>query len=362
MIVSLVKETKVGEKRILLLPEQVKELARICEIYVEVDAGVMLGIHNKEYEKIGAKIVDKNTAWNKADLIVKLKCPSIEELDSMKEMASIASLFHAEVKPEIVDILLEKKITSYSFEYFKNSEGIFPLMKATGEISGKQAVIYAAYHLQSHLSGSGKLLCNCSLVDGAKIAILGFGNVGKPAAEMAVALGAEVVIFRWGNESVGSVSINGINIKCFPWDKNIIDEVIPNCDVVIGAIRISTFDTPIFLHETVLKKMKKGSVIVDVTAGYGSGYIETSKKTTTLAEPYFISNGIKHIKIRELPLGVHQSSAYQISRIYGPYILNLIESLNRNEAYSIAENGIITKNGKLVNNQVKRHYNLKFKE
>jgi len=266
------------------------------------------------------------------------------------------------VAPEIIDLLIEKNVTSYSFEYFCDENNHFPLMRATGEISGKQAVIYAAYHLQSHIGGSGKLLPSCSTIAGAKIAILGFGNVGQAAAEMAVLMGAEVVIFRWSSHFQSTVTVNGKQIRCFELNKESIDDIIPMCDVVIGAIRISTFDTPVILNSEVIGKMRPGSILIDVTAGYSSGYIETSKRTTTLNNPFYISHGVKHIKIRELPLGVHYTAAKQISAIYGPYIYEMIKALKSGDRYSIADRGIITRNGKILNSQILRHYNVRFKE
>ena len=107
--------------------------------------------------------------------------------------------------------------------------------------------------------------------------------------------------------------------------------------------------------------MRPGSVIVDVTAGYGHGYIETSDEITTLDNPYRIVNGVKHIKIRELPLGIHQTAANQISSIYMPYIRDLIQSLQNGKTDPISSNGVITTNGRITNPQVSRHYKKRYK-
>lgn len=361
MIVSLVKESRKNEKRALLLPKEVYELSQICDFHVEESTGFGLDLSDEDYQKAGAKIVDHLSAWSCSDLILKLKCPSIDEIMEIQDKKSIAALFHAEVAPEIIDILIQKEITAYSFEYFKDENGNYPLMRATGELSGQQAIIYAAYHLQSHLSGSGRSLMSCSTMSGATVAVLGFGNVGQAATKLALNLGAKVILFRWSGDSICQIKFNGHVIECYPWNQVYLNKIVPNCDVVIGAIRISTFDTPIFLGKEIIYKMRPGSVIVDVTAGYGHGYIETSDETTTLNNPYHIVNGIKHIKIRELPLGIHQTAANQISSIYMPYIKHLIQSLQNGKTDPISSNGVITMNGRITNPQVFRHYEKRYK-
>lgn len=362
MKVSLVKESRAGEKRTLLLPNDVHNLCTVCNFQVEESTGVGLGIPDHEYASAGASIIDHKLAWSSADLILKLKRPSVNEIREMNDHSSIAALFHAETAPEIVDVLIQKRITAYSFEYFKDKKGNFPLMAATGELSGQQAIIYAAYHLQSHLEGSGRSLASCSTMGGAKVAVLGFGNVGKAATKLALSLGAEVILFRWSEKKHAVIEFEGHQIQCFPWDKSEARKVIPSCDVVICAIRISTFDTPVFLEKETIQNMRRGSVIVDATAGYGHGYIETSGKRTTLDNPYHIIYGVKHIKIRELPLGIHQTAANQISAIYTPYIKKMILAIKKGKIEPTSENALITRNGTICNPQVLRHYELRYQE
>jgi len=361
MIVSLVKESRKGERRALLLPKEVCELSKICDFQVEESTGNGLNLTDEDYAKAGARIVDHISAWSCADLILKLKCPTVDEIQEMQNQKSIAALFHAEVAPEIVDFLLQKRITSYSFEYFKDDNGCFPLMAATGELSGQQAIIYAAYHLQSHLDGSGRSFTSCSTMSGAKVAVLGFGHVGKAATKLALCMGADVVLFRWGENTYSQMEFEGHLLQCFPWNTLNAREIIPTCDVVIGAIRISTFDTPIFLGKEIVQQMRPGSIIVDVTAGYGHGYIETSDEVTSLNEPYRIVYGVKHIKIRELPLGIHRTAANQISTIYMPYIKSMILATKNGETDPISKRSIITKDGSIFNPQISRHYQLRYK-
>ena len=195
MIVSLLRERRPGELRVLLLPEDAARLCKICWLQVETGAGLGLGIPDDAYAHAGARIICGEDAWASADLLLKLKAPSVAEVRRIRRCASIAALFHAEGNPDVVAELLARDITAYSFEYFQNDDGSFPLMAATGEIAGRMAVIYAAYHLQSHLDGSGISLPACTHAPAAKVAVIGYGNAGRAAAAAALALGAEVTVY-----------------------------------------------------------------------------------------------------------------------------------------------------------------------
>ena len=137
MIVSLLRECLPGELRVLLLPKDAVQLCEICDLQVETGAGRSLGIPDDAYVQAGARITGTPDAWGTADLLLKLKAPTLAEVRRIRCGGSIAALFHAEGTPGIVTELLARKITAYSFEYFQDSDGAFPLMAATGEIAGQ---------------------------------------------------------------------------------------------------------------------------------------------------------------------------------------------------------------------------------
>jgi alanine dehydrogenase len=180
VIVSLLRESQPGELRVLLRPEDAARLCGICDLQVETGAGHGLGIPDDDYVQAGARIASTRAAWGRADFLLKLKAPTVAEVRRIRRGASIAALFHAEGTPDIVTELLARQITAYSFEYFQDEAGAFPLMAATGEIAGQMAVIYAAYHLQSHLDGSGVSLPTCAYAPAARVAVIGYGNAGGP--------------------------------------------------------------------------------------------------------------------------------------------------------------------------------------
>ena len=361
MIVSLLRERRPGELRVLLLPCDAARLCEICDLHVETGAGRGLGIPDDAYARAGARITSSKDAWESADFLLKLKAPTLAEVRCIRRGASIAALFHAEGTPDVVAELLARGITAYSFEYFQDDNGIFPLMAATSEIAGQMAVIYAAYHLQSHLDGSGVSLPACTYAPAARVAVIGYGNAGRAAARTALALGAEVTVYTRHQAPDGEPRA-GSSPTFRPLTERDAADGLAQSDVIIGALRISTFDTPAIVTADIVRRMRGGSVIVDVTAGFGAGYIQTSAEVTSLNAPYRVAGGVKHIKIRTLPLGVHRTAAAQISQMYAPAICRLIASLQGQPEDPAGQRGKIIAAGRILNPQVRRHYETGFRE
>jgi alanine dehydrogenase len=357
LTISLLRESRAGERRVLLLPGEAAKLSGICRLQVETGAGAGLGIPDSDYQHAGALITDLRGAWH-ADLLLKLKAPTLSEVTRISGPASVAALFHAEGNPDLVTELLNRGITAYSFEYFQDEDGRFPLMAATGEIAGQMAVIYAAYHLQSHLGGSGVSLAACACVPGAQVAVIGSGNAGQAAARAAAALGAQVTV--WTRGTVTPPMGTQVRYRALG-DPGAASEL-AEADVIIGAIRISTYDTAPVITAGIVRRMRPGSVIVDVTAGFGAGFIETSGQLTTLDDPCRLVHGMKHIKIRTLPLGVHQTAAAQISRLYLPYIRAMAASLSDGPPDPVSERGKIISGGQILNEHVRKHYQAGYRE
>jgi alanine dehydrogenase len=361
VIVSLLRECRPGELRVLLLPQDTARLCEICELHVETRAGRGLGIPDDAYTRAGARISSTQDAWQNADFLLKLKAPTLAEARRIRHGASIAALFHAEGTPDIVTELLARDITAYSFEYFQDDDGAFPLMAATGEIAGQMAVIYAAYHLQSHLNGSGVSLPACTHAPPARVAVIGYGNAGRAAAKTALALGADVTVYT-RHQVPDEEPRHEACLKFRPLSEPGAADSLARSDVIIGALRVSTFDTPPVVTADIVRQMRQGSVIVDVTAGFGAGYIQTSARVTSLDAPYRMASGVKHIKIRTLPLGVHRTAAAQISHLYAPAICRLIASLQGQSEDPAGQRGKIIAGGRILNPEVRRHYETGFRE
>ena len=358
-IVSIIKEKKQGERRVILTPREIKLFKDAgFEVLVEKEAGLGIGIADIEYQKKGAKIVDTKTAWTKSNFILKYKPPIDDEFKYIDSTKNLCAVFHAEGNKELTKKLLNSGCTAYSYEFFKTPQGIFPLSVASSEIAGKVAVIYGAYHLQAHLGGSGVLLAPVVNVSSPKVLVIGYGNSGGSAARLASAMGAQVTVLGTNREKLRSFQATmPTGTRCFINSRKVLEKEVVDADLVIGAILISTYDTPTMIGEDLVKKMKKGSMIVDVTAGYGSGFLPTFDHSTTFENPVYKKFGVLHCKIDVLPLAYPATTVDAMSQHLAPYLVDLGESIyNSKIKNQTATNGKIVENGKIIHPEVKRHF------
>lgn len=356
--VFIVKESNENEKRVILLPENIIKLTKKYEVLVENNAGIGVNISNSEYEKNGARIVEKDEGWEKADLVLTYKGIGKNEYKYLKEGLVIAGLFHAEGNIELVKVLLQKKITAFSYEFIKDKDGHFPMSYPGGEIAGKLSVLYGAFFLQSIYGGSGKLLTAVRGVKKSKVGIIGYGNVGGAAIKLAKALGNDVVVFGRNVNKMGKISVFvDEDIKFVENTYENLVEELPTIDLLIGAILISTFDTEPIITEELMSLMKKGSVIIDVTCGYGPGYMPCIYEKTSLEEPIYINNyGIICCKIDNLPLGVPLTTTEAYSNNAEKWILKLCDHIFNNKFKQSIENGKIVEDGIIKHDVIEQHF------
>ncbi len=193
--VAILRETRHGERRVILKPTHVRLFHEAgFRVLVEHDAGTGLEISDQEYEHAGAQIVSTDTAWTAGPLVLKYKAPLPPEFGYFGPNLHLGAYLHAEGNPALTMALCRAGVTAYSYELFRAPDGIFPMSMASSEIAGKLAVLYGAYHLQSHLGGAGVLLASVPGIRPPKVVVIGYGNVGGAAVRLAAAVGAEVVV------------------------------------------------------------------------------------------------------------------------------------------------------------------------
>lgn len=357
-IISILKERRANEKRVILTPTEVTKLVQLnYTVIAENRCGVECSFLNKDYEKAGAHIVSQVEAWGCADLILKYKSPLEEEYQYFSSKTTLAALFHAEGNYNLLQAMTAAKITAYSFEFFKSNDGLFPLAFPGGEIAGKSAVLYAAHYLQNTLGGNGKLLCDIIGAPTPKIGIIGYGSVGNAAISLALSLGCEVFVFGTNLEKMRKLQIAyGNRVKLLLSSKENYKKILPSLDVLIGAVLISTYDTPALITEKMIQKMLPGSLVIDVTCGYGDGYLPFIKNKTTLQNPVQKVNGVNYIKIDNLPSAYHLTTTAAYAKNLCPYLIRLLETMENEAVDPIAESGCIIKNGQIVHQEIQRHW------
>lgn len=356
--VAVLKETINGENRVILLPNDIDDLVKKYEVYVEKGAGEALGFSDNEYEKHGAIIKNKEYCWNKSDFIIKYKGPTKDEYKYLNKDTKMSAIFHAEGNYELIKELQKKKVTAYTYEFIETEDGYFPMAYPGGEIAGKMAIMYANFYQQSQYGGAGKALFKIRGVTRSKIAVIGYGNVGGAAIKLASELGNEVYVFGSNINKLKKTSVYvDESIHCLESTEENLKKVLPEMDAIIGAILISTYDTKPIITKEIFDSLKAGTVVIDVTCGYGSGYIPSIDKYTNLKAPIYVSdNGVICCKIDNLPSAYPKSTTEAYSSNAKDWIIKILDNeLLGKENLEVLRGKIFDK-GKICHQVIKEHW------
>lgn len=356
-LISIVKERLDGEKRVILTP---KEVAYLVEsgLTVHVESGSGLGCHfsDEMYNKSGAKIVNQKEAWTSGGIVLKYKAPIADEYPFFYDGLILCALFHAEGNYGLLKRMIEHRVSAYSFEFFMTEDHYFPLAYPGGEIAGKCGFLYAMYHIQSQLGGKGILLCETVGVKKPRIGVIGYGSVGSSVIKMALDLGCEVVVF--GNNipkmRKQQVLMNNNVELCNSTPEEYL-RILPTLDALFGAILISTYNTEAVVTEAIIKVMSPGTVIVDITCGYGDGYLPFIKGYTSLSEPVIKKYGLIFIKIDNLPSAYHLTTTVAYAKNLLPYIIHMASDCFDGIPDAISRSGKILSQGEIVHNVIREH-------
>lgn len=349
MIIGVPKEIKKGEFRVGMTPYGVEELrADGHTILIEKDAGTGSDFSADEYRNAGAEIVDRNVLFGKADLIIKVKEPVSQEYAMFRDNHAIFTFLHLAANRELIDLLLKKKITGLGYETLQKDDSL-PLLSPMSEIAGRMAPIMAAYYLQKVHGGEGLLPTGVLGVEPAKAVILGAGIVGINAVRDCVGLGMDTVVMDIRMERLQKIDeMFPGRVKTLPVNIHNIKEEIKDADIVIGAVLVPGGKTPMLIKRDMLKTMKKGAVIVDVSVDQG-GCFETSHPTTH-DDPVYKIDGIIHYTVANMPGAYPKTSTIALTNVTLPYIKilanNGIEKAVREDA--IIKSALNTYKGSVV--------------
>ena len=363
LFIGIPKERSFQEHRIGLTPESVRTLvANGHRIIIESNAGTESHFYDNDYSEAGAEISDSREEVFKADMIIKVAPPALDEIDLMQWNQTLVSPIHLPtMQREYLTKLIDKKITALAFEYTKDEAGFFPFVRSMSEIAGSSSILIAAEYLSNANHGKGILLGGVSGVPPAKVVILGAGAVGTYAARAALGLGAVVSIFDNNVYKLQRLQ-ERINARVFTSiiSPNILEDELRTADVVIGAIHSKKGRTPVVVTEEMVSRMKSGSVIVDISIDQG-GCFETSA-ITTHAHPTFKKYDVTHYCVPNIGSRVSRTASYAFSNILMPIMLHCGE-LNGIKGLIFEDagirNGIYIYNGNLTNEHLSKLFNIK---
>ncbi len=366
MKIGVPKELKVKEDRVAITPEGVKLLVKKGHtVSIEKNAGLGSGFTDEEYKKSGAVICDgAEEIYNNAEIIVKVKEPQPSEYKFLKKNQILFTYLHLAVEKTLTQELLTRKVTSIAYETIQKSDGTLPLLIPMSEVAGKMSVQIAANLLENRNGGAGILLGGIAGVPAGKILIVGAGTVGINAVKIAVGMGADVSIADVNTDKLRTVdNMFGSKVKTYVSNEAVLKKLIKDTDALIGAVLIPGHKAPSIITEEMVKSMKKGSVIVDVSIDQG-GIVETIDRITTIDNPSFEKYGVIHYSVANIPGSVARTSTIALTNETIKYLLN-IANLGLEDAIkkdSSLARGVNTYRGKLTNIGVAEAQNLEFTE
>lgn len=324
MLIGVPKEIKNHEYRVGLTPSSVKELVKHGhQVMIEHNAGVAIDFTNEEYVAAGAEIVSSaEEIFARGEMIVKVKEPQSQECKMLREGQILYTYLHLAPDPDQTKLLLESGATCVAYETVTDAEGGLPLLAPMSEVAGRMSVQAGAHHLEKAQGGRGVLLAGVPGVAPANVLVIGGGVVGDNAASMAVGMGANVTILdrsiprlrQLDSEYEGRAS-------CVFSTDAAIEEYALQADLVIGAVLVHGAAAPKLLSNSLIKRMKKGAVVVDVAIDQG-GCFETSKATTH-DHPTYIVDGVVHYCVANMPGGVARTATMALNNATLPYAIAL---------------------------------------
>jgi alanine dehydrogenase len=324
MRIGVPKEIKNNEYRIGLTPAGVTELAHAGhEVLVERGGGASIGFDDAAYAAAGARIAaDAAEVFARSDMIVKVKEPQPEECRALRKGQVLFTYLHLAPDPRQAELLLASGATAIAYETVTGRDGGLPLLAPMSEVAGRMAVQAGCHSLEKAQGGSGTLLGGVPGVEPARVLVIGGGVVGTNAARMAMGLGADVTIVDRSITRLKELdTLFGGRMKTLYSTREAIERHALEADLVIGAVLIPGASAPKLISADQVRRMKPGSVLVDVAIDQG-GCFETSRPTTH-EDPCYIVDGVVHYCVANMPGGVARTSTQALTNATLPYVMAL---------------------------------------
>jgi alanine dehydrogenase len=357
---GILKEATPRECRVALTPAGVQSLVALgSPVYIEKDAGWGSRFSNEEYQAVGAGIVyGSDEIYGRAQVVLKISPPAEEDCRQLTDSQTLFSFLHLAVaKPRVVEILLDKNVTSIGYELIEDELRNLPILQVMGEIAGQMSTQIAARYLESTQEGRGIVLGGIAGVPPATVVIIGAGTVGQAAARMALGAGAEVIVLDKDLRRLRNIeNLFGRRVGTAVTNDYNLTKALQFADVVVGAVLIKGERAPHVVSEAMVRRMKVGSIIIDISIDQG-GCVETSRPTT-LGDPVYVLHNVIHYCVPNIPASVGRTATYGLTNALLPYMAEVAEKgIHR----ALGENaglarGLCTYRGSFANQAVARRF------
>jgi alanine dehydrogenase len=354
--IGVPKESKTGEFRVALTPDSVARLtAAGASVMVERRAGAAAGFPDDQYVRAGATIVPQQDVWE-ADVIVKVKEPSLQELAYIQSSQWLLCFLHLAANAELALAMMEKAISAIAYETVEDEHQRRPLLSPMSEIAGRLAPQIGAHLLERSSGGPGILLSGTDAVPPTRVVVLGGGTVGTNAARIAAGMGAEVFVVEAVPERVRAARdlLRGLARVVQVGSVDLFD-LLRRAYLVIGAVYLTGAKAPKVITRQHLATMPEGSVLVDVSIDQG-GCAETSRPTTHHL-PAYVENGVIHYCVTNIPSLVSRTASIALSSALEPFLLTIVKVGgvdNALEAQGALSRGLNLFRGRIVHEAVRQ--------
>ena len=351
--IGIPNDKKNDEKRVALTPEAVYQLVESGnEVILQKGAGAGANYSDKDYSENGAMITESPARVFSADAVIKVAPFTNQEADYLKGNQIVMSFLNVlQLNEETLAKLIRKKVTAIALEKIKDSNGVMPVMESMSEISGVTSVLIASDYLSNHHGGKGVLLGGITGVTPTDVVIIGANTAGEYAARAALGLGSQVKIFDQSLHNLRRFQ-NLINqrLQTSVFHPQVLKKAIKSADVLIGAIELEDLRPWYYITEDMVKTMKKGSVIIDLSIDRGACIQTTDLRA--LRVPVYEKHGVVHFSAWNLPSRVARTASIALSNIFNPLLKEIAEAggitqLLKNDRGM--RNGVYLFNGILTN-------------
>jgi alanine dehydrogenase len=326
MRIGVPKEIKVHEYRVGLVPAAVRELVDAGhQVLVETGAATGIGFADADYQRVGASIASSaEQVFAQSDLVVKVKEPQPQECAQLRPGQVLFTYLHLAADKAQAEALVKSGATCIAYETVTAPDGTLPLLTPMSEVAGRMSVQVGAYCLQKANGGRGILLGGVPGVAAAKVVVLGGGVAGTHAIEMAVGLRADVTVVDRSVRRLRELSsIFGASLRTEYSTQEHVDALVIDADLVVGAVLVVGAAAPKLVTRDMVRRMKAGSVLVDISIDQG-GCFETSRPTTH-AEPTYVVDDVIHYCVTNMPGAVPRTSTFALGNATLPFARRLAE-------------------------------------
>jgi alanine dehydrogenase len=355
MTIGVPKEIKIGETRVSMTPSLCRRCVSLgARVLIEKSAGLSAGFTDAEYRSAGATLAaDARRVWRSAEMILKVKEPLPSEYGLMQEGQTLFTYLHLAAGPKLTQELVRKKILGIAYETVEGSDGSYPLLKPMSQIAGRLAIQIGAYFLQSQHGGSGVLLGGIPGTLPGHVVVVGAGNSGAHAVQMAAGMGARVTVLDLDTRKLEALDTEyrGRVVTLMSNPANV-ESCVADADLLVGAVLIPAAKAPIVVTDGMVARMRHGSVIVDIAIDQG-GCIE-SIHPTSHTEPVYRKHGVIHYAVPNMPALVGRTSTQGLTQATEPFVALIVQ---KGIEKALAEHkrlaaGVNTRDGSVVNEAV----------